>query len=80
MPSEPPVIYRSDHQAPPEVDKTLYLSEPGTYTKLAGGQVGRGPDSNDMLSVAVKVHLDIAKNIKVDFSHDVLYIHCNHIY
>ena len=65
VPLEAVVVERGSWQAPPEVDRTLYLSESGTYTKLAGGPVGYGPDSNDMLSVAVKVRLDTAKNIKV---------------
>ena len=66
VPSVQSVIPRASHQAPPEVDRTLYLSDRGTYTKLAAsGQVGVGHNSDDMLSVAVKIKFNTATNVKV---------------
>ena len=65
VPTPLTVIQRASDVVPSCVDRTLHLSEPGTYTRLARGQVGAGPESNDMISVAVKVHLNTETNVKV---------------
>ena len=48
-----------DHLQP-----TIYLSDEGVYTKLRG-KVGRGGDSQDMLSLAIKIKSESFRDIKV---------------
>lgn len=57
-------LSRAPVAPPTHLQPTIYLSEPGVATKLAG-QVGAGGDSLDMLSVALKIKVDTFRNIKV---------------
>ena len=73
IPLESSVIERACFSTPPTQDATIYLSEPGVYTKLAG-QVGGGADTLDMLSVALKINLDTFRNVKVRASYSCVTI------
>ena len=58
------VVERATFAQPSGLHPTIYLSEAGVQTKLSG-QVGKGGDSQDMLSLALKIATDSYKNQKV---------------
>ena len=59
-----PVVGRANIGIPSHLHPTIYMSEPGVQTKLSG-QVGQGPDSLDMLSIAIKIKNDRPRSVKV---------------
>ena len=63
----PKSLYDVPLVPPSHLVPTIYLSEPGVYTKLVG-QVGRGGDTQDMVSVALRIKLDTFSNVKVSCS------------
>ncbi|XP_075438142.1 autophagy-related protein 2 homolog A-like, partial [Ascaphus truei] len=51
-----------DHQAPTHLDPTIYTSEEGVSAQLSGARKDRSPK---MLSLAVRIDLDLERNVKV---------------
>lgn len=43
---------------------TVYMSEDGICSRL-NGKVGKGPDTEDMVTVAIRINTDTLQNIKV---------------
>ena len=64
IPTTWPIVERAGIGIPSHLHPTIYMSEPGVHTKLSG-QVGLGPDSMDMLSVAIKIKNDRPRSVKV---------------
>ena len=63
IPSEWPTVEKICQGQPQNLDATIYLSEPGVATRLAG-QVGLTDNTLDMVSVAVKIKQDSFRNVK----------------
>jgi autophagy-related protein 2 len=53
----------NDERCYGDVDRTVYLSEEGVCSRLSG-KVGRGPDTEDMVSIAVRVNTDTLNSVK----------------
>lgn len=59
----PPNIHQVPKTPPSHLLRTIYLSDPGVTTRLAG-QVGKGIDTTDMLSIALRIKVDTFRNVK----------------
>ena len=61
----------SDHE---HVQPTVQLSEDGICSRLKG-KVGKGPDTEDMVTVAIRINTDTLQNIKVWTLLSVVWLH-----
>ena len=46
------------------MQSTVHMSEGGICSRL-NGKVGKGPDTEDMVTVAIRINTDTLQNIKV---------------
>lgn len=54
----------SSHSPRDHVRLTVHMSEDGICSRLRG-KVGKGPDTEDMVTVAIRINTDTLQNIKV---------------
>jgi len=54
----------NSHSEHEYVQPTVHMSEDGICSRLKG-KVGKGPDTEDMVTVAIRINTDTLQNIKV---------------
>jgi len=54
----------SNHLEREHVQRTVHMSEDGICSRLRG-KVGKGADTEDMVTVAIRINTDTLQNIKV---------------
>ena len=52
------------HSLHEHMQRTVHISEDGICSQLSG-RVGKGPDTEDMVTVAIRINIDTLQNIKV---------------
>jgi len=57
-------FFTNSHSDDEHVQPTVHLSEDGICSRLKG-KVGKGPDTEDMVTVAIRINTDTLQNIKV---------------
>jgi len=54
----------SNHLVREHMQQTVHMSEDGICSRL-NGKVGKGSDTEDMVTVAIRINTDTLQNIKV---------------